>query len=143
MGELCSKLLRIIKLEMVNYIIIFTLCIVATVICFLLRNDRIYRILLWASIAGLIVIVVFFLNTIIPICNDYFQQSFVELEKATILSTTSSGFDLSGIREIVVYDEDGRSIKLKTIVQIDQGEYTATVIYSKESRYLVDYQIMN
>ena len=142
MEKYCSKLLGIIKLVTANYLIIAALCIIAIIVCVFLRADKKYKILLWLCSICLIIIIALFVNTIIPLYNDYYNKSFVQLEEVTVVSATLSGFDLSGKTEISVYTTEGSVIRLTTTDQLPNGEYKASVVYAKRSNCLVDWKIV-
>ena len=142
MEKFCVKLFSIIKLEIANYLIVVALCIIAIIVCAILRDDKKYKILLWLSIIGLIIIMTFFANAIVPVYKDYCNKSFVQLENVTVVSPTLSGFDLSGKMEITVYTTEGNVIRLTTIDQLPKGEYKANIVYTEKSNYLVDWKIL-
>lgn len=137
MEGFCSKLLSIMKLEILNYMIVVVLCIVAIIICALLRNDKKYNILFWISCVCLIITIVLFTNDIVPMQKDYRNKSFVQLEDARIVSSPLGRFDLSGIGEVSVCTASGETFKLKTTEQSFDNVCRINLVYSKKSRYLV------
>ena len=140
MENFCSKLLSFMKLEIANYVIITALCIIAIIVCAFLRDDKIYKILLWLSSIGLIITIILSSNAIIPIYKDYRNKSFVQLDDVTIVSPLG-GFDLSGTAEISVYTTEGNVIRLITTEQLPNGEYKASLVYAERSNYLVYWEI--
>ncbi len=130
-----EELLKILRLEMFNNLMIIALIIVAIIFCGILRKNKSYKILLWLSVAFLFVMSALSVDVLVPIYKDIRSNAFVEAKNVSFLS--EDAFDSSGFQQIKFYDESNNCIILKTTKSFQREEFYGTVVYSENSKYLV------
>ena len=126
-------------MEIFNHIVIIILTIVAVIVCYILRKNRVYMISLFVSIFSLFVMIILTFNALIPLYNDIKNNAFIKRENVSF-SCPVNKFDFSGIQEIKVKEKNTTFI-LKTTKRFEENEFKGTIVYAKESQYLVFCQL--
>lgn len=130
-----QELEKIFHLELFNYLAIIVLTIIAIVICFILRKKKVYMVSLFLSFLCFLIMLFITVSSLTPLYNDITNHSFIKMENVSF-SCPVNKFDFDGIQEISVQDNDNSKIILKTTKQFDD-EFNGTIVYSKESKYIV------
>lgn len=73
---------------------------------------------------------------VIDIALDIRQEAFVTYQGDYV----ERGGGYRDLKTVVIYDENGREMKLLRAGQSKTGEYTGTVTYGKRSKIVVSYE---
>lgn len=90
--------------------------------------------LVWAIIA--VSISALMCKGVVDISLDIKQEAFVTYQGDYV----ERGGGYRDLKTVVIFDEDGKEIKLLRAGQSETGEYTGTVIYGKRSKIVVSYE---
>lgn len=90
--------------------------------------------LIWAILA--VSVSAFLWKGVIDISLDIKQEAFVTYDGNYI----ERGGGYRDLKTVVIFDENGKEIKLLRAGQSEEGEYTGTVIYGKRSKIVVSYE---
>ncbi len=131
-----QELIKILRLEVFNHVIIITLVFIAIIVCYILKNDKTYKVLLFVSVLFLFIMIILSINTFIPLYKDITNNAFVKMENVSFSSAISK-FDSSGFQEILIYDENNNPVVLKTTKHFEEEIFNGIIVYAKESKYLV------
>ena len=133
--------------QIINAILYFVLIIVAilgvvgvTKLKLLKSKAKIIALSLTIAICsiGLIIIQVI---TILPVYNDYIQQSYVIVENATMTVAEGSAGGIDPTNTVFLsVDGNEFALKMQTDYSLDTNkEYAGTVAYLKHSKYIIWY----
>ncbi len=131
-----QELIKIVRLEAFNHIIIFGLIIAAIIVCCILKRHKVYFVSLIISVSFLFIMVLLSVGEFIPLYRDITSNAYVTLENA-YFSCGESNFDFSGFQKVSVYDGTDNPIVLKTTKRFEDNDFNGIVVYSEESKYLV------
>ena len=131
-----QELMKILRLEIFNYVIIFGLIITAIIICYILKKHKIYFYSLFVSVSFLFIMIFLSVNDLMPLYKDITGNAYVELENV-YFSCGESHFDSSGFQKVSIYVGNDSPIVLKTTKSFEENEFYGFAVYSRESKYLV------
>lgn len=90
--------------------------------------------LVWAVITVSVSVLMW--KGVIDIALDIRQEAFVTYQGDYV----ERGGGYRDLKTVVIYDENGREMKLLRVGQSKTGEYTGTVTYGKRSKIVVSYE---
>ncbi len=139
-----NDLYRLFKVEMIMTLILVGVLIIITILAFKLKLCNSLRnciILAITTAICSVTIIILRIHDIIPVYNDYKEQSYIVVENAKV-TLDEYGCYSEGLHDVydvfVVSGEDELTLRIIAETCLGNGiEYTGTIAYSEHSGYVI------